>query len=489
MDKYRTSNENIVCYLEGELSLGELNIHTHILTEDEDLRPLLLGMLDDGREVPLITSKDGVINSLYMCEWDDDEGKYITTWCVKSCPNMRICRPIIEKLGFVYVGQDITAIGGLIFNNVLGGNTEGLKSTTLGSIFTPERAFNASTNTAQDEEDKSQYGSCDRDYYRNERFDRTISIIANKIPVVMAKKASDEMRWKRAQMNMLKYREQAGDETAPDYFPPQPTILTLNPPPQEPACPAFLEGEIDPLKQEAIDLGLIDEFSIPIEGREEEYMEWLMEETDCSYTDETNEHLADIEFSNDNEDDLMDMVDLSHIGEYASIDIRKCYTSCLENPSNPFMRFEVFDNVVPMTNREFDNALGWYYVDFIDPDHEFFPFVNMRNGWFCLKVIQLARARKGLDFNIQAFLAPHKRNILGKINKKDDWGNWYTSPDNYFTEFVNYVYDNLADCCVCDKGCAGGCAPKFVVNSFIGRLGMYHREKTYSSSYVVRHDY
>lgn len=478
LDEYRRENEDIQYYYEGQLNLGEVALHSKIITEDEDLRPLLLAMIDKGNEVPLVISKDGVITKLSANEWDDEEKKFKELWYVLSAPNMRICRPILEELGFVYVGQDITAIGNLIYNRILGGSTNGLRSTTLGSIFTPERPFNATTNTATEEEQKSAYGNADRDHYNCERFDRTISLIHNLIPAVMEKKASDMNRWKRAQLNMIKYREQVAESGCEIPYTPQ--IATLDAEVQ-PLPPPKYEETIDPLKQEAIDRGFIDADSVPIVGMEDQYEEWLMVEEDCSYLDEQEEAVMDIEFQNENEADQMSMVDLSHLGEYASIDIRKCYTSCLENPANPFMRFEVFDNVVNMTNDTFKDELGWYYVRDIDPETEFFPFVGMRNGWFCLKVIQLARSIKGLDFQLDAFIAPHKKNVLGKVVKKDKWGNAYKSADNHFTEFVKYVYDKL-DGVVMDNG---GSAPKFVINSFIGQLGMYHREKGYSKSYVV----
>ena len=485
LNDYIRDNEDIQYYEEGHLNLGELAIHSKIITEDEDLTPLLLGMIEKGNEVPNIISKDGIITKLFACEWNEEEKKFKELWYVKSCPNMGIVKPILEEIGFMYVGQDITNVGSLIYNRILGCDTNGLKSTTLGSIFTPETAFNATTKTAVEEEQKSAYGNDDRDYYNEERFDRTLALIANSLPIVMAKKASDENRWKKAQLNTLKFMEQArGTAVAPTYEEHGDLYPPTAPPP-----PKYVET-IDPLKQKAIDLGFIDEDSVPISGMEEAYTEWLMIEEECPYLTEVNDNLDDIRFQNENEADQMEEVDLSHLGEYVSIDIRKCYTSCLENPANPFMRFEVFDNVVDFHLRDFDNELGWYFVSFINPaigdnEHEFFPFVGVRNGWFCLKVIQLALGVKGLDFEVSSFIAPHRKNVLGRVNKKDEWGNWYKSADNHFTEFVNYVYDKLGSKCVCSRGCDGGCAPKFVVNSFIGQLGMYHREKGFSKSFVV----
>lgn len=492
-DKYKADNADIQYYEEGQLNLSELAIHKKIITEDEDLRPLLLGLLDMGNEVPLILSKNGIITKLYACEWDDTDKRFVEVWYVLSCPNMKICKPIIEELGFVYVGQDITSIGNMIYNRILGGSTMGLKSTTLGSIFTPEKAFNATAKTALEEEEKSAYGSKDRDYYKHARYDKVISCIANQVPMVMDAKASEENRWKRAQLNMLKYKEQAKESGCAI---PYEEYGDLNRPVVEPP-PSYEKSENETL-QEAIDLGLVEwvdttnELSDGMFGRgirilkEEEYREWLMDEEDCSWTDVMTQNVGDIDFYNENEVEQMAEVDLEHLGEYVSIDIRKCYTSCLENPANPFMRFEVFDNVVEFDNKDFNNELGWYYVSFIDPslgnsmsDHEFFPFMGVRNGWFCLKVIQLAMGVKGLNFTISAFIAPHKKNILGKVRKKEN-GRWIEK-GNHFTEFVNYVYDKL-DGVVLENG---GSAPKFVVNSFIGQLGMYHREKGYSKSFVV----
>ena len=480
LDKYKADNADIQYYEEGQLNLSELAIHTKIITEDEDLRPLLLGILDKGNEVPNIISKDGIITKLYACEWDDTDKTFVELWYVKSCPNMKICKPIMEELGFVYVGQDITSVGNMIYNRILGGDTMGLKSTTLGSIFTPEKAFNATAKTALEEEEKSVYGSKDRDYYNCARFDKVISVIANQVPMVMNAKASEENRWKQAQLNMLKYKEQALESGCDiPYEEYGDTPIQVAPPPQ-------LDHNDNETFVRAVDLGLIKMNGEIIKSAE--YNAFLRQREECEYTSEVAENLSDIEFLNDNEEEQMDMVDLEHLGEYACIDIRKCYTSCLENPANPFMRFEVFDNVVSMTNDDFKNELGWYYVNFIEPcvgdtmrDHEFFPFMGMRNGWFCLKVIQLALGVKGLNFNINAFIAPHRKNILGKVNKKNDKGEWYKSADNHFTEFVKYVYEKLDGVVLAN----GGSAPKFVINSFIGQLGMYHREKGFSKSLVV----
>ncbi len=481
LDAYREDHDNTMCYNEGEFGLGEYKKYKYSYVEDEDLRPLLLGIMDAGLEVPLITSKDGIITSLYNHKWCDTDKKFKYEWCIHSCPNMRVAKPIVEKLGFIYTGQDITAIGRMIYTICLGHDYNKLTSTTLGSIFKPEKPFNASTKVCNELEEQSCYGQNNRDYYNYERLDLVCKQIALSNTALQTRlNREEQQRWEKYKEQILAFRAEAqqaianGEGEAPPYQPSYGSITQgdnygVAPPLYEDL--GVVELPYDSVREEGIQLGVIDREGNVIAGMEQEHMEWLMEESDPSAVElERTDAIEELAYLNDSEDAEIESIDLSHIGEWVALDIRKCYTNCLEEPYNPFCRYEVFDNIEEVkVSKDFKNENGWYYVDNIEEEHEFFPFVGYRNGWFCLKVIQLALAKK-IDFNITHKLLPHKTNVIKK---------------SHFKEFVDFTYKELADVCCCSKGCEGGCAPKFVVNAFIGQLGMFARESTYSRSYVV----
>ena len=476
LDAYREDHADTMCYKEGEFGLAEYKKYKYSYLEDEDLRPLLLGLMDAGMEVPLITSKDGIITSLYNHFWCDTDKRFKYEWCIHSCPNMRVAKPIVEKLGFIYTGQDITAIGRMIYTICLGHDYNKLCSTTLGSIFKPEKPFNASTKVCNELEEQSHYGQANRDYYNYERLDLVCKQIALSNTALQTRLNEEEqVRWEKYKEQILAFKAEASQLNIPQGLAP-PYEQYGDTPTQDPSCPAYEDlGEVelpyDAVREEGIQLGLIDSTGAVVEGMEQEHMEWLMEESEPSRVElERTDAIEELTYLNDAEDAEIESIDLSHIGEWVALDIRKCYTNCLEEPYNPFCRYEVFDNIVEIKRtKDFKNENGWYYVEHIQEEHEFFPFVGYRNGWFCLKVIQLALEKK-IDFVITHKLLPHKANVIKK---------------EHFKAFVDFTYTELSNVCCCSKGCEGGCAPKFVVNAFIGQLGMFAKESTYSRSFVV----
>tara|TARA_R110002072_G_scaffold253987_2_gene412876 strand:- start:5502 stop:9485 length:3984 start_codon:yes stop_codon:yes gene_type:complete len=165
------------------------------------------------------------------------------------------------------------------------------------------------------------------------------------------------------------------------------------------------------------------------------------------------------------------------LGEAVCVDVRRCYSSILENPFSAFTRYTIFDNVRPFKKGRniFDKytyaprlKAGWYYCDEITNSGDYPPMADKRQGWFCPKVIYYAKKAK-VNFKITKEFIPHTNNVIEK--KK-------------FTEFVDYVYKNLK-VCVCKKNGCDDCGAKLVINSFIGQLGIYGKERVTTNSFIV----
>ena len=214
----------------------------------------------------------------------------------------------------------------------------------------------------------------------------------------------------------------------------------------------------------------------------EEWLDKLDEECRETLLEEHKDRVEEYRLSLEEQEEKKKSVNLDKLGEWIALDIVKCYTSCLEKPYHPFMTFEVFDNAVECDKKSFKNVNGWYYVSHIDEDTTFFPFIGFRNGWFCLKVIQEAIGRKEI-FTITRLLKPHAKNILIEDDKRTKEG-VLVSKGCKLKAFVEWIYTNLADAFNGTEW-EGKSAPKFIINSFIGQLGRYYRESTYSKSYLV----
>ena len=156
-------------------------------------------------------------------------------------------------------------------------------------------------------------------------------------------------------------------------------------------------------------------------------------------------------------------------GEVLCLDFNKFYSSRLENPHNPFMKFENFDNVEPYKRcKEFRN--GFYYCEIPDElePGEFIPFADKTAGWYCKSVVQMAMAElpKGKQPNITHQLIPHTKNIIDQSK---------------FTRFVEFVYAECSDLGI-DH------APKTIINHFVGMLGMDSKKSTITSPHLIRNN-
>lgn len=487
LENYITDHEDTMEYKEGIFTYKDIGKNKYAYVEDEDLTAVLRGLVESGGEVPLIMSKNGCITELKRMKKNEETEKYELVWVVKSCPNMGIVIPMLKKLEITFIGQDITAVGKLIYQKVLGHKYNDLLSNTLGTIFTPECPFNYSTDTSCEEEDKSGYGSTFNDNQFNERLDMLVKDLYNQSPKVIADKLAEKKSYNkkvRALINNAVNTKLEEVDIEPEEDLPVSAPIKV-----------FSKQDLGLLSNGLPHFGKVRKGDTPdcfksnvrreTEITDEEYVNYLKSNTlpelhNQEWLDELDEELREEtlqkhkELVEDYKSSLMEdkekqeEVQLDHIGEWICLDIVKCYTYQLENPYNPFMTFEVFDNVEECSNKTFKEENGWYYLDKIEEETTYFPFIGYRNGWFCLKVIQDAIAHKE-KFTISKKLLPHSKNVI---------------KDTHLKNFVKWCYDNLGDSF---KGSdwEDKSAPKFIINSFIGQLGRYYRENTYSKSYLV----
>lgn len=153
-------------------------------------------------------------------------------------------------------------------------------------------------------------------------------------------------------------------------------------------------------------------------------------------------------------------------GEVLCLDFNKFYSSRLENPHNPFMKFENFDNCEPYKPcKELRN--GFYYCEIPDDlePGEFIPFADKTAGWYCKSVVQMAmQLPKEKQPTITHQLIPHRKNIIDQTK---------------FTRFVEFVYAECSDLGI-DH------APKTIINHFVGMLGMDSKRSIVEKAMLMR---
>lgn len=472
---YIADHEDTMEYKEGVFTHNDIGKNKYAYVEDEDLTAVLRGLLEKTSEVPLIMSKNGCITELKRLQKNEETDNWDLLWVVKSCPNMGIVIPMLKKLEITYIGQDITAVGKLIYQKVLGHKYMDLLSNTLGTIFTPECPFNYSTDTSCEEEDRSGFGSTFGEEQSKERLDLMVKDIYNHSPKVIADKIAEKKSYNkkvRALINngvntqleeedieddsdheeVVADKGTSGDKMCSTDFNNLPCVLPLN-------------SRVE-LTDEDYD-NYLKCNTLP-ELHNQKWLDELDEDLRAEVLQEHNDRVEEYRLNLEETEEKQQEVNLTHIGEWICLDIVKCYTHQLENPYNPFMTFEVFDNAVSCSKEDFKEENGWYYLDNIDEDSAYFPFIGYRNGWFCLKVVQDAIEHKE-KFKIRRKLLPHSKNTI---------------KHKHLQEFVKWCYDNLGDSF---KGSdwSDKSAPKFIINAFIGQLGRYYRENTYAKSYIV----
>tara|TARA_R110002012_G_scaffold85795_1_gene213769 strand:+ start:926 stop:4924 length:3999 start_codon:yes stop_codon:yes gene_type:complete len=363
-EKLKTDYSNQKFYIENSWEIDDWKKEKYQFVGEVDLRKIFVKIFNKTGVAYSIKQKNGIIKEIK--EYDETSEDYLAVkWIIQSDPNYELVKPIYDKLGYIYDGLGLSSLGARILEYEFGITMKSLKSLTTGTMITPERPYNATTNL--EEVDTNDYDS-----FNKER----IRINLNK------------------RIKELMYKDKN-----------------------------LTESE-EPLREE-----LEEDFKFP------------------------------------------------DLGEAVTVDIRRCYSSILENPFSAFTRYTIFDNVRPYKkNRNiFDKETynprlkaGWYFCEEITNSGDYPPMADKRQGWFCPKVIFYAKKAK-VNFKVTKEFIPHQNNVIEK--KK-------------FEEFVNYVYDNLK-VCVCKKNGCNDCGAKLVVNSFIGQLGVYGKERVTTKSFIV----
>ena len=360
-EKLKEDFKNQKYYIDSSWEFKDWKKEKHQFVGDIDLRKIFIKIFNETGIAYNIKQKNGII--IEIKEYDEDSDEYLALkWSIKSDPNYELVKPIYEKLGYIYDGLGLSSLGSRILEYEFNITMKSLKSLTMGTIFTPERPYNSTTNL--DEVDTTDY-----DDYSKEKIRINLQ---SRIKELMFKEKNDE----------------------------------------------------EPLKEQL--------------------------EEDFKFID---------------------------LGEAVSVDVRRCYSSILENPFSAFTKYTIFDDIKPFKkNRNiFDKETynpklkaGWYYLENIKNSGEYMPMADKHQGWFCPKVIYYAKQAK-VKFDITKEFIPHQNNVLNK---------------NKFNEFVNFVYDNLK-VCVCKKNGCDDCGAKLVINSFIGQLGIHGKERITTKSFIV----
>lgn len=116
-------------------------------------------------------------------------------------------------------------------------------------------------------------------------------------------------------------------------------------------------------------------------------------------------------------------------------DINKCRSNILRFSRHDFCLFTVMDKIEPYTNQ---HGAGIYYVE----SSNYFPLRG--NGWYYYPVIEYCLINK----------------IIAKSDIKYCIISGLTIPKNYYTAFIEYVYNNLED------------KAKLAINSMIGAFNI-----------------
>ena len=144
------------------------------------------------------------------------------------------------------------------------------------------------------------------------------------------------------------------------------------------------------------------------------------------------------------------------LGNVIGLDFNKCYSHGLENPYSPFMKYTEFDNIEDF--KPGDKLINGYYYCEIDDDitpEDYLPFAHNKFGWFCWKVVELAKY-----YNI-------KFRIIKKYIPST------TIPKDHFKEFVTRVYEECPS------------QAKFIINAFIGHMCRTAKDKVYTKSKII----
>ena len=156
-------------------------------------------------------------------------------------------------------------------------------------------------------------------------------------------------------------------------------------------------------------------------------------------------------------------MDLRSLEGVSAIDIRKCYSSVLEDNKFEWCKFEPFDEIKKYEKMNETKLQAGIYLLQLDeePDDLYIPLAELEVGnskWVCPALVKHAKLH-GIKYTLTHQLLAHRNNRIQA---------------NEFKEFVDYCYKTFEGLCfgepLCGKGC-GECVSKLIVNSFIGMFG------------------
>jgi hypothetical protein len=169
---------NYKFYEEGtfDVTLWDFNIKYHYV-EDNDLSDIVLAFYDMDGSVYQVTSCNGIIKEIFSTYYDKELKAYVLDWKIKSTPNYKVVKSTMETMGMIYSGEDINIVGRRIYERVFDNKIEDLQSQTLGEVFTPEFAFNATTTIAEGIQEDCGYNNKVVEGYNINRYDNIVKSI------------------------------------------------------------------------------------------------------------------------------------------------------------------------------------------------------------------------------------------------------------------------------------------------------------------------
>ena len=158
---------NTKVWEKGQFRIGEAK---HNFYKDAILDDVVRDLYYTSNEIyPFTTDRNGNINCVWESDYDPETGESILLWKLTATPNIDVVKPVFDKLTLIYRGQDIKALGRLIYTNVIGGEWGKLQSQTCGSIFETEMPFNYTTEVLRTHSETNSYPKEVADWEQAER--------------------------------------------------------------------------------------------------------------------------------------------------------------------------------------------------------------------------------------------------------------------------------------------------------------------------------
>lgn len=158
---------NTKVWEKGEFRIGEAK---HNFYKDAILDDVVRDLYYTSNEIyQFRTDKNGNINCVWESDYDEETGKTFLIWKLTATPNIDVVKPVFDKLTLIYRGEDIKALGRLIYTQVIGGEWGKLQSQTCGSIFETEMPFNYTTEVLRNHSEINSYPKEVADWEQGER--------------------------------------------------------------------------------------------------------------------------------------------------------------------------------------------------------------------------------------------------------------------------------------------------------------------------------